>query len=110
MRKTLFLVLAGLSLVLVALGVSLLLQRDNVGESLSVVRATPSSAAEVARISVQELHVQLQGSDPPRVWELRIAEAYERQHISGSQRVDMDQIAALAGGLDRERPIVILCA
>ena len=110
MRKTLFLVLAGLSLVLVALGVGLLLQGNNTGRTPASARATPSSAAEVARISVQELHVQLQRPNPPLVWELRIAEAYERLHIPGSQRVDMEHIPSLAAGLDRQQPIVILCA
>lgn len=108
MRKSSLLLLVALSVLLVGLGLIMLLQDTSLLPPAAL--ATPLRDGEVPRISVDQLHARLQGANPPLVWELRIPESYARQHIPGSQRVDMEQVASLAGGLSRQQPIVILCA
>jgi hypothetical protein len=70
---------------------------------------TPS-IAEVTRISAEDLHRQLQGSNPPQVWDLRGLKAYTEEHIPNSQLVQFADASALAQKLDRKQAIVALCA
>jgi hypothetical protein len=108
MRKSFLLVLIAVSVLAIGGGLALLLQDGG----LKIARGAPTALPPdgIARMTVSELHAQLQGATPPLVWDLRTAEGYAGQHIPGSQRVQTDQVAALAEPLDRNRAIVTLCA
>jgi 3-mercaptopyruvate sulfurtransferase SseA len=71
--------------------------------------STPS-VADVRRISVSDLHANLQGPNPPLLWDLRSAESYAQQHIPGARLVQISEIPMLAQGMDRKQAIVTLCA
>jgi hypothetical protein len=66
--------------------------------------------AQVTRMSAEELHRQLQGPNPPQVWDLRGLKAYTDGHIPDSRLVQYTDASALAQQLDRKQAIVTLCA
>jgi len=70
----------------------------------------PPSIADVRRISVGDLHGKLQRPNPPLVWDIRSAEAYEQQHIPGARLVQFSELPTLVQGLDRKQAVVTLCA
>lgn len=105
MRKPLLLLLVALSVLLIAVGAVMLADGARREET-----ARQASEAEVMRISVEELHARLQGTMPPLVWELRTPQSYAQQHVPGSRLVTLEEIDALAAGLDRKQAIVVLCA
>ena len=108
-NRTLLVFLVIASLALIAVGAYQLLSGPN-GQGQATVSGPTPSIADVRRISVQDLHAKLQKPDPPQVWDLRSAEAFAGEHIANLQLVAYNDVAALAQGLDRKQPIVLLCA
>ena len=101
------------SLVAIAIGVLQLAPATGAPATGGSQQAAPSptpSIAEVGRISVGDLYAQLQGPNPPLVWDLRSAESYAQQHIPGARLVQISEIPTSAQGLDRKQAIVTLCA
>ena len=107
MRKSVLLLLIALSVVLVGMGVILIIQ-DTPPEP-PVALTTPLPGGEVARISVQDLNRELQGVNPPLVWEFVSAEQYANGHIPGARLMTFEQMSATAQGLDKSQAIVTLC-
>jgi hypothetical protein len=79
------------------------------GSQQAALGPTPS-IADVRRISVSDLHAQLQGPNPPLLWDLRSIESYSQQHIPGARLVQISELPELAQGIDRKQAIVTLCA
>jgi hypothetical protein len=108
MRQTAMYVLLVLSLLLIGLGVLRLAQPRDAAPR--VVIATGASTVDVRRISVEELNARLQSSNPPLVWDFRTAESYAEGHVPNSRLVQLSEVSDLAQSLDRQQPIVTLCA
>ncbi len=80
------------------------------GESQQAATGPTPSVAQVRRISAGELHAKLQRPNPPLILDLRSAESYAQQHIPGARLIQIAEIPTLAQDLDRNQPIVTLCA
>lgn len=106
MRRYIPYVLVALSVVVIAVGVVLMTQQN----TPAAVSPTPGSTSEAPRITVQELQQQLQGGNPPQVWDVRGTEAYSAGHLPGSKQVDLVNVEAAAAGIDRNQPIITLCS
>lgn len=115
MQKLLLWVLVAASVLLIVAGVLLISQPAPPAAANPPALPTTQSFLTiggdgVARISVQELHAQLGGANPPVVWEFRSASSYEATHLPGSRLVTLEEIPAAAEGLDKAQLIVTLCA
>ncbi len=107
MRKIFLFGLVAISLLLIAVGASQLLNPQRPAapaEPLGIV-----AADGVPRITVQDLHGRLQQPNPPLVWEFRTADTYAVEHLPGSRLVQLEQIAAFAQSLNKQQAIVTLC-
>lgn len=107
MRKSVLLVLIVASVTLVALGLILLIQDTPPEPPVAVT--TPLPGGEAARISVQELSRELQGTNPPVVWEFVSATQYANGHIPGADLMTFDEMPGAAEKLDKQQAIVTLC-
>lgn len=69
------------------------------------------AALDMARISVQELHDQMQGEPPPVVVDVRSATAQglELRRIPGALPLPLHEVAGHVGRLPRDRDIVLYC-
>jgi len=119
LQKLLLWALVAASVLLIVAGVLLISQPD--GPSAPAVAANPPAQPTtqsfltlggdgVARISTQDLHAQLAAANPPVVWEFRSAASYEAAHLPGSRLLTLEEIPAVAEGLDKAQFIVTLCA
>ncbi len=96
------------SLVVILIGVALL---NRPASNVDRVPTGPTpTLAEVRRIGAQELNTRLRSANPPLVWEIRALEAFVGGHVPGSRQVQFADIPTLAQHLDRNTPIVLLCA
>ena len=113
-RKLLLGALLVVSLTLIGIGVFQLLQDWQDTRPAVVMVEDRSELAgdqdDFPRMSVEALHAQLQGENPPLVWELRVPERYAQAHLPGSVLVLESEVEAAAEGLDRSQSIVTLCA
>ena len=110
MRKQSLWALIAAGALLVNAGI-LLLTQSAPPTAANAVEATPAeTGGEVPRVTVQDLHAQLQSENPPLVWELRTPESYAQAHVPGSRLLTLNDIEAAAQGLDRNQPIAMLCA
>jgi hypothetical protein len=107
MRKPLLLVLIVASVMLVAFGLILLIQ--DTPPQPPIAMTTPLPGSEVARISVQELDRDLQGNNPPLVWEFVSETQYTNGHLPGAVLMTFDEMPGAAKGLDKQQAIVTLC-
>ncbi|MQA99914.1 MAG: hypothetical protein GEU78_06420 [Actinobacteria bacterium] len=87
-------------------GETLVEERENSASGLFV--AHPD---DVERVSVDELHAMLQGSEPPVVLDVRTRSQYERDAaaIPGSLRVMPDDVAGWAESQDEKKLVVLYC-
>jgi hypothetical protein len=119
-RRYLPFIFIALSVLIIAVGIVMLMRPDTTPATSAqppaaaptalAASSAPASESEVARVSVEELQQQLDSDNPPLVWDVRGAESYSQQHIPGSRQVDLGDVEATAAGLDRNQPIVTLCA
>jgi membrane protein DedA with SNARE-associated domain/rhodanese-related sulfurtransferase len=67
--------------------------------------------AALPRITQAELHALIDGGDAPLLIDVRSATAaqLDARHIPGAWQVDLDQVAARAALLPRDRDIVLYC-
>jgi rhodanese-related sulfurtransferase len=61
-------------------------------------------------VTVEELRGQLASSSPPLVWDFRPTSTFAEGHIPGSRVLTLDTIPEAAANLDRQVPIVTVCA
>jgi len=108
MKRVFLPALLVVSLLLIGVGVFQLCQGSRPAGRVEAVTAAP--VTDAPRITVEDLSAALNGAHPPLVWEFRTAESYEQGHIPGSWLVLFDEIEVMARDLDRNRPIVTLCA
>jgi len=115
LQKPLLWVLVAASVLLIVAGILLISQSAPPAAANPPVPPTTQSFLTlggdgVARISVQDLHTQLAAANPPVVWEFRAASSYEAAHLPGSRLMTLEEIPAVAQGLDKAQSIVTLCA
>ncbi len=115
LRKLLLWALVAASVLLIVAGVLLISQSAPPAAANPPAPPTTQSFLTlggdgVARISVQDLHTQLAGANPPVVWEFRSASSYTAAHLPGSRLLTLEEIPAAAEGLDKAQAIVTLCA
>jgi rhodanese-related sulfurtransferase len=74
-----------------------------------VPQPKPNADAEELEVTPAEVAEALDGEPPADVIDVR--EGYEREagHIDGSRHVELVQLAAAAGTIDRERPVYVYC-
>jgi len=68
-----------------------------------------SAAAEEIELEPGRVAEWMAEPRPPQVIDVR--EGYERQagHIEGTRHIELQQLPAQAGTIDRERPVVVYC-
>lgn len=108
MRRPFLLILAVLTLLLLAAGVVLSLRQ----QAAPLAEATPSPAdlAAVQRITIEELLGQLESATPPLVWDVRPSASFAEGHIPGSRVLTLDAIPDAAAHVDKRQAIVTVCA
>ncbi len=111
MRRSFLLILIVLTLLLLAAGVVLAVQRQAFSH-VTASTGTEESAetAAVRRVTVQQLRGQLAMPNPPLVWDFRPVSTFAEGHIPGSHVLTLDTIPDAAANLDRRLPIVTVCA
>ncbi|HSZ70054.1 MAG TPA: rhodanese-like domain-containing protein [Solirubrobacteraceae bacterium] len=70
-----------------------------------------ASEPDSAQIDAQPAQVAEWLERDPELQLVDVREAYEREagHIAGSRHIELVQLSARAGELDRERPVVFYC-
>ncbi len=108
MRRPFLLTLVLLTLLLLAAGIVFVVQQQALPPAVS----TPDSSAiaSVPRVSVEALRGRLDAATPPLVWDFRPPATFAEGHIPGSRVLTLDAIPDAAAGLDRQLPIVTVCA
>lgn len=81
------------------------------GETATAQPASPlaSSPAEVPRMPVQEASSRVRNGEVILV-DVRDAESFGADHITGAVNIPLDEVAARAGELPRDKVIVTYCA
>jgi rhodanese-related sulfurtransferase len=74
-------------------------------------RVSAHSEPDPAEIDVDPVQVAEWLARDPELQVVDVRELYEREagHIPGSRHIELVQLAARAGELDRERPVVFYC-
>jgi rhodanese-related sulfurtransferase len=105
MRKILLAALILGSLLLFGLALNQL-----IGSRPDPVPAEGAPVGGAQRITVQQLKQRLASPNPPLVWDQRSPEAFALLRVPGSRQVALGAVAVEAASLDRNQPIVTLCA
>ena len=73
------------------------------------IEAWPSPAT-IAQVSVQELQQMMATMPALQVVDVRRSGEYHDAHARGAAHLPLHELRAAAAGLDRERPVALLCA
>jgi glyoxylase-like metal-dependent hydrolase (beta-lactamase superfamily II)/rhodanese-related sulfurtransferase len=80
------------------------------GGMQSMEAAPPALIGRVERITAGSLAEQLAGSTPPVVLDVRAPAEWEQARIDGAVNVPLARLVEEAGGLSRERALVVYCS